>query len=128
MSHVEVGSVVYRYNRLTCVDRTQERKQAFLEFDALTLNGVSNDVPWGAERLPACGSYTVSVHAAPVFDALPTSSDVHDRSSITYVVLVLHRPVCNDVKTVSDGGSNTVFEVDGRFFNKLWNTESSLRT
>ena len=58
----------------------------------------------------------MSVHAAPVFDALPTSSDVHDRLSITYVVPVLQCSVCDDdVKTVSDGGSNTVFEVDGRF-------------
>ena len=85
----------------------------------VTTNGVSNDVPWGAERLPARGSYTMSVHAAPVFDALPTSSDVHDRLSITYVVLVLHCSVCNDVKTISDGGSNTVFDVDGRFLQIL---------
>ena len=75
-------------------------------------------VPWGAEKLPARGSYTMSVHAAPVFDALPTSSDAHDRLSITYVVLVLHCSVCDDVKTVSDGG-NTVFEVDGRFLQIL---------
>ena len=57
----------------------------------------------------------MSVHAAPVFDALPTSSHVHDRLRITYLVLVLHCSVCNDVMTVSDGGSNTLFEVDGRF-------------
>ena len=29
--HVKVGSVIYRYNRLPCVDQTQERKQTFLE-------------------------------------------------------------------------------------------------
>ena len=61
----------------------------------------------------------MSVHAAPVFDALPTSSDAHDRLSITYVVLVLHCSVCDDVKTVSDGGSNTLFEVDGRLLQIL---------
>ena len=59
------------------------------------------------------------VHAAPVFDALPTLSEVHDRFSITYVMLVLHCSVCDDVKTVSDGGSNTLFEVGGRFLQIL---------
>ena len=56
----------------------------------VTTNGVSYDVPWGAEGLPARGSYTISVHAAPVFDALPTSSVVHDRLSLTSVVPVVH--------------------------------------
>ena len=56
----------------------------------ITTNGVSFDVPWGAEGPPARGSCTMSVHAAPVFDALPTSSDVHDRLSITSVVPVSH--------------------------------------
>ena len=59
------------------------------------------------------------VHAAPVFDALPTSSDVHDRLSITYLVLVLHCCVWNDVMKVSDGGSNTLFEVDVHFLQIL---------
>ena len=85
----------------------------------VTTNGVSYVVPWGAKGPPARGSYTMSVHAAPVFDALPTSSDVHDRLSITYVVLVLHCSVCDDVKTVLDGGSNTLFEVDDRFLKIL---------
>ena len=30
--HVKVRSVVYRYNRLPCVDRTQKQQQTFLEF------------------------------------------------------------------------------------------------
>ena len=84
-------------------------------------NNVRNDVPWGAEGQLARGSYTISVHAAPVFDVLPTSSDVFDQLNITYVVLVLHCSVCDDVKTVSDRGSNTVFEVDGRFLQFLKN-------
>ena len=61
----------------------------------------------------------MSLLAATVFDALPTSSDVHDQLSITYVVLVLHCSVCNDVKTVSNGERNTLFEVDGRFLQIL---------
>ena len=70
----------------------------------------------------------MSVHAAPVFDALPTSSDVHDRLSITSVVPVSHCSVCDgDVKAFSDGGSNTVFEMDGLSFTEIWKAESSLR-
>ena len=61
----------------------------------------------------------MSLHAALVIDALPTSSDVHHRLSITDVVLALHCSVCDDVKTISEGGSNTLFEVDGRFLQIL---------
>ena len=74
-------------------------------------NGVSNEVPWGGET--TC-SWKLHHDCS-----LPTSSDVHDRLSITYLVLVLHCSVYNDVKTVSDGGNNTVFEVDGRFLQIL---------
>ena len=58
--------------------------------DTVTTNGVSYDVLWGAEGPLARGSYTMFVHAAPVFDAMPTSSYVHDRLSITSVVPVSH--------------------------------------
>ena len=47
--------------------------------------------------------------------ALPTSSVVHNRLSIPFVVPILHCSVCYDVKTVSDGRSNTFLAVDGRF-------------
>ena len=60
----------------------------------------------------------MSVHAEPIFDSLPTSSDGHDRLSFTSVVPVLHCSVCDgNVKAFSDGG-NTVFKVDGRFLQK----------
>ena len=52
-------------------------------------------------------------------DALPTLSEVHDRFSITYVMLVLHCSVCDDAKSISDGGSNTLFKEDGRFLQIL---------
>ena len=65
----------------------------------------------------------MSVHAAPVFDDLPTSSDVHDvhdRLNITSVVPFSHCSVCDgDVMAFSDGGSNTVFEVDVFFYENL---------
>ena len=48
-------------------------------------NGVSFYVAWGDEGPPSNGSYTVSVRAAPAFDALRVSSDVHDRLRIAAV-------------------------------------------
>ena len=62
----------------------------------VTTNCVSNGVPWG--ELPARGNYTMIVHTAPVFNALPTSSDVHNRLNLTFLVLVLHCSMYNDVK------------------------------
>ena len=74
-------------------------------------------------RSVRCGrttcSWSMSLHAATVFDALPTSSVVHDQLSITFVVLVLHCSVYNDVKTVSNGERNTLFEMDGFFLQIL---------
>ena len=61
----------------------------------------------------------MSLHAATVFEALPTSSVVHDELSITFVMLVLHCSVYNDVKTVSNGARNTLFEMDGFFLQIL---------
>ena len=114
--------VIFNYAEVQVVGNSKRICSSYSTVDnegTVTTNGVSNDVPWGAERLPARGSYTMSVHSPPVFDALPTSSDVHDRLSITYLVLVLHCSVWNDVITVSDGGSNTLFEVDVRFLQIL---------
>ena len=59
------------------------------------MNGVSYDIPWDAEGPLARGSYTMSLHSTPVFDAQPTSSDVHNRLSITFVAPVSHCSVCD---------------------------------
>ena len=85
--------MTFNYAEVEAVGSSKRVFRSHLTVDdegTATTNSVSNDVPWGAEGLPARGSDTRSVHAAPVFDALPTSSDVHDRLSITCVVLVLH--------------------------------------
>ena len=112
--------MTFNYAEVEAVGSSKRVCRSHLTVDdegTVTSNDVSYDVPWGAEGPPARGSYTMSVHAAPVFDPLPTSSDVHDRLSITSVVPVSNCSVCDgDVKAFSDGGSNTVFEVDGRFF------------
>ena len=78
------------------------------------INGVSCDVPWGAERPLARGRDTRSVPPAPVFDAQSTSSYVHNRLSITFVTPVSHCSVCDVDEAFSDGGSFTIFEVEGR--------------
>ena len=58
----------------------------------------------------------MSVQFAPVLDALPTSSDVHDRLSITSVAPVSLCSVCDNNEP--DGGSNTVFEMAVFFFHE----------
>ena len=49
----------------------------------------------GREGPLARGSYTISLHSAPVFDAQPTSPDVHNQLSITFVAPVSHCSVCD---------------------------------
>ena len=61
----------------------------------VTMNGISYDVPWGAERPLARESYTRSVPSAPVFDAQSTSSDVNNRLSIPFVTPFSHCSVCD---------------------------------
>ena len=69
----------------------------------------------GREGPLARGSYTISLHSAPVFDAQPTSSDVHNRLSITSVAPVPHCSVCDVDEAFSVDESYTIFEVDCRF-------------
>ena len=52
--------------------------------------------------------------SAPVFDAQSTSSDVHNRLSITFVAPASHCSVCDVDEAFSDGGSYTIFGVEGR--------------
>ena len=59
-------------------------------------------------------SHTMSVYSAPVFDAQPTSSDVHNRLSISFVAPVSHCSVCDVDEAFSDGASYTLFEACGR--------------
>ena len=67
------------------------------------MNNVRYDVLWGAEGPPARGNYTMSVHSALVFDAQPTSSEAHNRLSITFVVSVSHCYVYDVDEAFSDG-------------------------
>ena len=67
----------------------------------------------------------VSVHSAPAFDAQPTSSDVHNRLSITFVALFSHRSVCDVDEAISDCGSYIIFEVEGSFDGN-WKPEAGL--
>ena len=116
------AEVAFDYAEAEAVGRSKRVCRSHLTVDdegTVTTNGVSYDVPWGAEGPPARGSYTMSVHSAPVFDAQPASSDVHNRLSITSVALVSHCSVCDVDEAFSDGESNTVFEVDGRFDRNL---------
>ena len=85
----------------------------------VTMNGVSYDVPWSAERPLARGSYTRSVPSTPVFDAQSTSSDVHNRLSITFVTPISPCSVCDVNEAFSDGGNHKIFEVEGRFDGNL---------
>ena len=85
----------------------------------VTINGVSYDIPWNTEKPLARGSCTRSVPSAPVFDAQSTSSDVHNRLCITFVTPVSHCSVCDVDEAFSDGGSYTIFEVEGRFDGNL---------
>ena len=120
--------VTFNYAEVQVVGNSKRICSSYSTVDyegTVTMNGVSYDVPWGTERLPARGSYTMSVHSAPAFDALPTSSDVHDRLSITYLVLVLHCSVCDVDEAISEGGSYTIFEVEG-LFDGNWKAESGL--
>ena len=59
------------------------------------------------------------MHSAPFFDAEPTSSNAHNRLSITFVAPVSHCSVCDVDEAYSDCGSYTIFEVDGRFVGNL---------
>ena len=59
-------------------------------------------------------SHRMSVHSAPVFDAQPTSSDVYNRLSISFVALVSHCSVCDVDEAFSEGASYTIFEACGR--------------
>ena len=68
----------------------------------VTMNGVSNDVPWSAEKSLSRGSYTRSVPSAPVFDARSTSSDVHNQLCIMFVTPVSHCSVCDVDEAFSD--------------------------
>ena len=87
----------------------------------VTMDDVNYAVPWGTERPLARGSYTRSVHSSPVSDAQPTSSDVHNRLSSTFLTLVSHCSVCDVDEAFSDCGSNTIFEVENRFDGNLEN-------
>ena len=69
--------------------------------DTVTTNGVCYVVPWGARN--ACSWQLLHVYArCAKLECLPTSSDVHDRLSITSVVPFSHCSVC-------DGGCDGVF-------------------
>ena len=82
------------------------------------------DVPWSAERRLARGSYTRSVPSAPVFDAQSTSSDVHNRLSITFVTPVSHCSVCD----VDEAFSVVEATQSSRwpFFTETWKAKSKL--
>ena len=79
------------------------------------MNSVSYDVPWGAHEPLARESHTMFVHSAPAFEAQPTSSDVHNRLSITFVAPVSHCSVCDVDEAISEGGSYTIFKVGKPF-------------
>ena len=73
------ADVTFNYAEVQAVGSSIRVCKSHLTVDdegTVTTNDVSNDVPWCTEGQPAHGSYTTSVHAAPVFDALPTSSVV----------------------------------------------------
>ena len=113
--------VTFNYAEVEPVGSSKRVCSSYLTVDdegTVTMNGVSYDVPWGAEGPLARGRYTMSVHSAPVFDVQPTSSDVHNRLSITSVAPVSHCSVGDVDEAFSDGESYTVFEVDGCFDRK----------
>ena len=63
------AEVTFNYAEVEAVGSSKRVCRSHLTVDdesTVTSNGVSYDVPWGAEGPPACGSYTMSVHAAPV--------------------------------------------------------------
>ena len=84
----------------------------------VTMNNISYDVLWSVEGPLARGNHTMLVHSRLVCDAQPTSSDAHNRLSITFVAPVSHGSVCDVDEAFSNGVSYTSFEVDGRFLQK----------
>ena len=79
------AELTFNYAEVEAVGSSKRVCKSHLTVDdeGTVTNGVRYDVPRSAAGPPARGSYTMSVYAAPIFDALPTSSDVHDRLSIT---------------------------------------------
>ena len=93
-----IVEVTFNYAEVEVVGCSKRVCSSYLTVDyegTVTMNNVSYDVLWNAEEPPARGNYTMSVHSTPVFDAQPTSSEAHNRLSITFVVPGSHCSVCD---------------------------------
>ena len=112
------ATVTFNYASAEAPDNS--KRVAGHDEGAVATNGICSDVAWSVEGQPASGSCTVRVRTPPAFDALPLSSDVHDRLKVAAVPPFSDCAVCDGaVKTFSEDGGNTVFEVDGRFYRNL---------
>ena len=125
------ADVTFNYAEIETVNSSTRVRWSHLTVDnegTVTTNEVGYDVLWGAKDCLLVEATPCLFTPSQSLTLCPPRPIGHDRLSFTSVVPVLHCSVCEgNVKAFSDGGSISVFKVDGLFYTQIWNIESSLR-